>query len=46
LDDSRAVGYADNTIAQMARRGRIDRVSQGVYLASDEAAFVTRADAL
>jgi predicted transcriptional regulator of viral defense system len=31
LDDSRAVGYADNTIAQMARRGRIDRVSQGVY---------------
>lgn len=31
LDDSRAVGYADNTVAQMARRGRIDRVSQGVY---------------
>lgn len=31
LDDSRAVGYADNTIAQMARRGRIDRVSHGVY---------------
>jgi predicted transcriptional regulator of viral defense system len=31
LDDARAVGYADNTVAQMARRGRIDRVSQGVY---------------
>jgi predicted transcriptional regulator of viral defense system len=31
LDDSRAVGYADNTVAQMARRGRIERVSQGVY---------------
>jgi predicted transcriptional regulator of viral defense system len=31
LDESRSVGYADNTIAQMARRGRIDRVSQGVY---------------
>ena len=31
LADSRAVGYADNTIAQMARRGRIERVSQGVY---------------
>ncbi|MGI8755493.1 MAG: type IV toxin-antitoxin system AbiEi family antitoxin domain-containing protein [Acidimicrobiales bacterium] len=31
LAGSRAVGYADNTIAQMARRGRIERVSQGVY---------------
>lgn len=31
LEDSRAVGYADNTVAQMARRGRIERVSQGVY---------------
>jgi predicted transcriptional regulator of viral defense system len=31
LADSREVGYADNTIAQMARRGRIERVSQGVY---------------
>lgn len=31
LADSRAVGYGDNTIAQMARRGRIERVSHGVY---------------
>ena len=31
LDDARAVGYAENTIAQMARRGRLQRVSQGVY---------------
>jgi predicted transcriptional regulator of viral defense system len=31
LEDARAVGYADNTVAQMARRGRLDRVSQGVY---------------
>lgn len=31
LSDSRVVGYADNTIAQMARRGRLERVSQGVY---------------
>ena len=31
LVDSRGVGYADNTIAQMARRGRIERVSYGVY---------------
>jgi predicted transcriptional regulator of viral defense system len=30
LTDSRTVGYADNTIAQMARRGRIERVSRGV----------------
>jgi predicted transcriptional regulator of viral defense system len=31
LDDARAIGYAENTIAQMARRGRLQRVSQGVY---------------
>lgn len=31
LADARAVGYADNTVAQMARRGRLERVSQGVY---------------
>jgi predicted transcriptional regulator of viral defense system len=31
LDDARTVGYAQNTIAQMARRGRLQRVSQGVY---------------
>jgi predicted transcriptional regulator of viral defense system len=31
LKDARAVGYEPNTIAQMARRGRLDRVSQGVY---------------
>lgn len=31
LEDARAVGYADNTIAQMARRGRLERVSQGIY---------------
>lgn len=31
LEDARAAGYADNTVAQMARRGRLDRVSQGVY---------------
>lgn len=31
LEDARTVGYADNTVAQMARRGRLERVSQGVY---------------
>jgi len=31
LEDSRTVGYADNTIAQMARRGVLDRVSHGTY---------------
>jgi predicted transcriptional regulator of viral defense system len=31
LDDAREVGYRENTIAQMARRGRVERVSQGVY---------------
>ena len=31
LEDAREVGYRDNTIAQMARRGRVTRVSQGVY---------------
>jgi predicted transcriptional regulator of viral defense system len=31
LADSRAVGYADNTVAQMARRGRIERVSHALY---------------
>jgi predicted transcriptional regulator of viral defense system len=31
LEDARAVGYAANTVAQMARRGRLERVSQGVY---------------
>jgi predicted transcriptional regulator of viral defense system len=31
LDDARAIGYAENTIAQMARRERLQRVSQGVY---------------
>jgi predicted transcriptional regulator of viral defense system len=31
LADAREVGYADNTVAQMARRGRLERVSQGVY---------------
>jgi predicted transcriptional regulator of viral defense system len=31
LEDARAVGYADNSVAQMARRERLDRVSQGVY---------------
>jgi predicted transcriptional regulator of viral defense system len=31
LEDARGVGYAENTIAQMARRGRLERVSQGVY---------------
>ena len=31
LVDSREIGYADNTIAQLARRSRIERVSQGVY---------------
>ncbi|HWK26147.1 MAG TPA: type IV toxin-antitoxin system AbiEi family antitoxin domain-containing protein [Solirubrobacter sp.] len=31
LEDARAIGYAENTIAQMARRGRLQRVSQGVY---------------
>lgn len=31
LEDAREVGYRDNTVAQMARRGRVTRVSQGVY---------------
>ncbi len=31
VKDARAVGYGENTIAQMARRGRLERVSQGVY---------------
>lgn len=31
LEDARGVGYAENTIAQMARRGRLERISQGVY---------------
>jgi predicted transcriptional regulator of viral defense system len=31
LAESRTVGYADNTVAQMARRGRIERASYGVY---------------
>lgn len=31
LVDTRAVGYRDSSVAQMARRGRLDRVSQGVY---------------
>jgi predicted transcriptional regulator of viral defense system len=31
LKDAHGVGYAQNTIAQMARRGRLERVSQGVY---------------
>jgi predicted transcriptional regulator of viral defense system len=31
LEDSRALGYADNTIAQMARRGVRERVSHGTY---------------
>lgn len=31
LADARGVGYADNSVAQMARRGRLARVSQGVY---------------
>lgn len=31
LVDAQSVGYAENTIAQMARRGRLERVSQGVY---------------
>lgn len=31
LDDTRAVGYLDNSVAQMARRGRLERISQGVY---------------
>jgi predicted transcriptional regulator of viral defense system len=31
LADTRAVGYRDSSVAQMARRGRLERVSQGVY---------------
>ncbi len=31
LEDSRVVGYADNTIAQMARRGVLERVCHGTY---------------
>lgn len=31
LQDARGVGYSENTIAQMARRGRLERVSQGAY---------------
>jgi predicted transcriptional regulator of viral defense system len=31
LADAATVGYAPNTIAQMARRNRLERVSQGVY---------------
>lgn len=31
LDDAREVGYRANTVAQMARRGRVERVSQGLY---------------
>lgn len=31
LVDTRSVGYRDNTVAQMARRGRLERVSRGVY---------------
>ncbi|MCL2770678.1 MAG: type IV toxin-antitoxin system AbiEi family antitoxin domain-containing protein [Solirubrobacterales bacterium] len=31
LRDARAVGYTNNTVAQLARRGRLERVSQGVY---------------
>jgi predicted transcriptional regulator of viral defense system len=29
--DARAVGYADRTVAQMATRGQLERVSRGVY---------------
>lgn len=31
LQDARSVGYEANSVAQMARRGRLQRVSQGVY---------------
>lgn len=31
LADTRAVGYRDTSVAEMARRGRLERVSQGVY---------------
>ena len=31
LADTRAVGYRDNSVAQMARRGRLERISPGVY---------------
>ena len=31
MEDARGVGYAANSVAQMARRGRLERVSQGVY---------------
>lgn len=31
LQDARSVGYEPNTVAQMARRGRLERLSQGVY---------------
>jgi predicted transcriptional regulator of viral defense system len=31
LADTRAVGYRDSSVAEMARRGRLERVSQGVY---------------
>ncbi len=31
VQDARTVGYAANSVAQMARRGRLERVSQGVY---------------
>lgn len=31
LADAHSVGYAENTVAQMARRGRLERISQGVY---------------
>lgn len=31
LADTRAVGYRDTSVAEMARRGRLERVSRGVY---------------
>ncbi|MEX1142694.1 MAG: type IV toxin-antitoxin system AbiEi family antitoxin domain-containing protein [Thermoleophilaceae bacterium] len=31
LADTRTVGYRDSSVAEMARRGRLERVSQGVY---------------
>lgn len=31
LADTRAVGYLDTSVAEMARRGRLERVSRGVY---------------
>ena len=31
LVDTRSVGYHDSSVAQMARRGRLERVSRGVY---------------